>query len=355
MCRTIPFHASLLIVCLPLCSTPLAIAVDSVNTVRNPGFDTPTPLGQSAAWTSLHFTTHAGNPICPTDGITIEQNVAGHAQCVQLNPLYQFWHVDLGGYACSFAPSCNPKFFNATQQVWLEQIDIPCAASDYVEVAFDFRLEDRMPACAPVCEGVYRIARVIVTEVPLPDALQIGDGVGVGEIQHSILSDAAPLGAWARQRIGMQRMWTSSTLSLKVILSAGALTESTGYVYGAALNLDNVSVKTFGGTCALQQWDCASGSEEICFPGEAVLKWTGARGVETPIAANDTDEAFQCDRPCPASCPADIDGDGVVGGGDLAYVLGSWGTIGGIADIDHNGVVGGGDLAYVLGSWGCGG
>jgi len=47
----------------------------------------------------------------------------------------------------------------------------------------------------------------------------------------------------------------------------------------------------------------------------------------------------------------DLDGDGVVGGSDLAVLLGAWGGSG-AADLDGNGVVDGGDLAIVLGSWG---
>lgn len=49
-------------------------------------------------------------------------------------------------------------------------------------------------------------------------------------------------------------------------------------------------------------------------------------------------------------CPADLDGDGVVGSSDLASLLGSWGA-GGPADFDGGGV-GASDLATLLGSWG---
>jgi hypothetical protein len=50
-------------------------------------------------------------------------------------------------------------------------------------------------------------------------------------------------------------------------------------------------------------------------------------------------------------CAADLDADGVVGGGDLGYVLSNWGGIGG-ADIDGDGTVGGADLGLVLSNWG---
>jgi predicted dienelactone hydrolase len=54
----------------------------------------------------------------------------------------------------------------------------------------------------------------------------------------------------------------------------------------------------------------------------------------------------------PASNRADLDGDGSVGGGDLAILLNSWGACSACpADIDGNGEVNGGDLATLLSSW----
>ena len=56
---------------------------------------------------------------------------------------------------------------------------------------------------------------------------------------------------------------------------------------------------------------------------------------------------------CEASCPADLNGDGVVGPVDLATLLGSWGPCEDcVADIDGSGDVGPVDLAMLLGSWG---
>ncbi|TVQ31492.1 MAG: esterase family protein [Phycisphaeraceae bacterium] len=52
-------------------------------------------------------------------------------------------------------------------------------------------------------------------------------------------------------------------------------------------------------------------------------------------------------------CPADLNGDGLVGSADLSALLGSWGPCPGCAaDLDGDGVVGAGDLAALLGSWG---
>jgi len=55
-----------------------------------------------------------------------------------------------------------------------------------------------------------------------------------------------------------------------------------------------------------------------------------------------------------APCPADLDGDGVVGAGDLAILISAWGG-GGAADLSGDGIVGAADLAEVIGAWGeCG-
>jgi len=51
------------------------------------------------------------------------------------------------------------------------------------------------------------------------------------------------------------------------------------------------------------------------------------------------------------TCAADLSGNGVVSGEDLAILLGGWGP-GCAGDLDGDGVVGGADLAVMLGAWG---
>lgn len=54
-------------------------------------------------------------------------------------------------------------------------------------------------------------------------------------------------------------------------------------------------------------------------------------------------------------CPADLDGDGLVGPADLAILLGAW-EGSGLGDLDGSGSIGAADLAILLGAWGpCGG
>lgn len=52
-----------------------------------------------------------------------------------------------------------------------------------------------------------------------------------------------------------------------------------------------------------------------------------------------------------ASPPADLNGDGIVNGADLAALLAAWGS-GGPADLNSDGAVDGADLASLLASWG---
>jgi hypothetical protein len=64
-------------------------------------------------------------------------------------------------------------------------------------------------------------------------------------------------------------------------------------------------------------------------------------------------QGFILDLPRPKdNCPADLDGDGVVGPADLSILLIAWGTISGKADIDGDGMVGSSDLGSLLIAWG---
>ncbi len=52
------------------------------------------------------------------------------------------------------------------------------------------------------------------------------------------------------------------------------------------------------------------------------------------------------------ACIADLNGDGNVGAGDVAILLGAWGTANPIADLNNDGIIGAADLSLLLGSWG---
>lgn len=55
---------------------------------------------------------------------------------------------------------------------------------------------------------------------------------------------------------------------------------------------------------------------------------------------------------CTASCPGDLDGDGIVDGADVGILLGVWQAGDPCADLDGSGVVDGADLGALLGDWG---
>ena len=58
--------------------------------------------------------------------------------------------------------------------------------------------------------------------------------------------------------------------------------------------------------------------------------------------------------PPPIVCPADLDDDGVVAGGDIGVLLSNWGQSG-TGDLDGNGVVDGSDFGLLLSAFGpCG-
>ena len=55
------------------------------------------------------------------------------------------------------------------------------------------------------------------------------------------------------------------------------------------------------------------------------------------------------------ACGADLDGNGIVDGGDLGLLLGCWGGRGNGCDLDGDGVINGADLGLLLTAWGpCG-
>ena len=74
------------------------------------------------------------------------------------------------------------------------------------------------------------------------------------------------------------------------------------------------------------------------------------RRMARPLCSGDLAIAFDAGRGEVHACTARLDGDAVVGGGDLAVLLAGWG--GPSPDLDGDGVVGGSDLAVLLSSWG---
>jgi formylglycine-generating enzyme required for sulfatase activity len=92
-----------------------------------------------------------------------------------------------------------------------------------------------------------------------------------------------------------------------------------------------------GDACDTAAWDCnANGVPDSC---------DIASGVAGDVNGNCVPDA--CERAI-----GDLGPDGSVGGEDLAYLLGRWGTKDALADLSRDGVVGGEDLAIMLSNWG---
>jgi hypothetical protein len=68
------------------------------------------------------------------------------------------------------------------------------------------------------------------------------------------------------------------------------------------------------------------------------------RNISGPYQADATSTV--CD------CRADLSGDSVVNGVDLAFILSNWGTANAAADLNGDGTVGGSDLGIILAAWG---
>ncbi|MEY2796355.1 MAG: hypothetical protein RIR10_2071, partial [Planctomycetota bacterium] len=110
--------------------------------------------------------------------------------------------------------------------------------------------------------------------------------------------------------------------------------------------------------CAQTSWaDCVRTLGSTCAYGGCVLvtdidatvlglPWNGAG---TDCTDNDQDGYPDL---CPPPASPDINGDGSVDAGDLAILLGAWGTALASADLNYDGSVGAADLAVLLARWG---
>ncbi|MAJ47077.1 MAG: hypothetical protein CBC35_07415 [Planctomycetes bacterium TMED75] len=96
------------------------------------------------------------------------------------------------------------------------------------------------------------------------------------------------------------------------------------------------------GSCVEATGACCVGSECLTLSGTICGLAQGSYNGDGSTECSD------CGGEEP--CTADTDGDGVVGGTDLAYVLAGWGNSGG--DVTDDGVTDGEDLATVLAFWG---
>ncbi len=122
----------------------------------------------------------------------------------------------------------------------------------------------------------------------------------------------------------------------------------------ASANVNGVGWYTWGSTARIvadvQEWvdSPAMNLGWGLLGNEVVLQ--SAKRFESREAGSNNPQLIVMFTPPPAN-PADINGDGVVNGIDLAIVLGAWDTSNPTADINNDGFVDGIDLAIVLAAW----
>jgi hypothetical protein len=91
----------------------------------------------------------------------------------------------------------------------------------------------------------------------------------------------------------------------------------------------------------------------VTFGGSPAIDAAGSVAFAATLTPADDDQiewgtGVFVARAMPPGDPADVDGDGTVGFGDLLAVLAAFGTAGGPADVDGDGTVGFADLLAVL-------
>ena len=94
--------------------------------------------------------------------------------------------------------------------------------------------------------------------------------------------------------------------------------------------------------------DCTEYTSEVSFDATCgsnyLVRVAGYQGARGQGVLN-----IDCLGGC---CPADFDGDGQVGGSDLAALLGGWNSSNLVLDLTGDGIADGADLAVLLGRWG---
>ncbi|MCH2162556.1 MAG: hypothetical protein MK085_11880, partial [Phycisphaerales bacterium] len=105
-----------------------------------------------------------------------------------------------------------------------------------------------------------------------------------------------------------------------------------------------------GEECTSGTLEVEAGYYQLYFSSWVNMDNTPANKDNWAVASTNT-QAYLNINPIPVQNIADINGDGIVDGADLARVLGSWGTSASGGDLNGDGIVDGADLAIVLANW----
>jgi hypothetical protein len=137
----------------------------------------------------------------------------------------------------------------------------------------------------------------------------------------------------------------------------------------------NTCGDTFGFDTKLTVWTgsceslvCVGGNDDSPCPASGLLSrvifnsvegqtyYVMVHGFSTAVGQFDLNVVCDDDEPKPEGCVGDVDGDGLVGPGDLLALVDCWGRVSAgceSADINDDGIVNWFDLLIVLGDWGC--
>jgi alpha-tubulin suppressor-like RCC1 family protein/ferredoxin len=163
---------------------------------------------------------------------------------------------------------------------------------------------------------------------------------------------------------GTVRAWGSNGVGQASVPSdlGACVSASAGYTHSLAILP----------TGAVRAWGYDSGYGSLDVPADLRDPFAVAAGIYVSFAIESTDcnlNGMPDWREMPVTdvdhdgivdrcvggtvdCPADVDGDGTIGGADLSLLLASWGKNFAAADLDGDGIVGGSDLGTLLGAWG---
>ncbi|MCP4837568.1 MAG: hypothetical protein GY895_22715 [Phycisphaera sp.] len=106
---------------------------------------------------------------------------------------------------------------------------------------------------------------------------------------------------------------------------------------------------------SLSEWRTFTAEIDIDGADSIIVRFVASDLGDGSLVEAAIDDFKLSDRSCPggSDCPEDLNGDGVVDGGDIGLLLAAWGPAAGSpADLDGNGVVSGGDLGLILAAWG---
>ncbi len=129
------------------------------------------------------------------------------------------------------------------------------------------------------------------------------------------------------------------------------------YVGGRFTSIDGVAasrIARWNGT-SWEQW--GGGANNTVFNALRIAEPSGdilALAGQFTTIGTDTRNRIAAFEGCPevVSTPGDLNGDGVVNGGDITILLAAWGTADAAADLNGDGIVNASDLTALLGFWG---